>query len=263
MAQAILSENPYLASRYTVYIAGRDLGKAQNFIAQNALQANVIESLEPLDIQESVLLLCVKPKGLSNFTFKGKARCVYSAMAGVDIESLKAHIQSDIFVRFMPNIAARYKLSASAYYVDFSPLLTDMDSLIAQEICPFLESFGLSVRVDTESLIESSIATSGSSIAFLALVAEALIDAGVYEGLNHSQSAQLVSQTFSGFAKALQEQSPSALKYAISSPGGTTIRGLAVLEECGVRGAFMRAASRSAQHARDFKSFFSSKSFSR
>lgn len=318
MAQAILSHNSHIATHYELFITGRDRRKAQEFINANALNARVLESKaqDSIDVSDSVLLFCVKPKGLASFHFTGRARCVYSAMAGVRVQALKERVDSALYVPFMPNIAARFKSSATAYYIESSPVESRLDSherdfhtselsqtaparsshaldshassphsapkshtpsrpsssepsptlhtitdtnahaipnTATDEITAFLNSFGISVRVDSESLIESSIATSGSSIAFLALVAEALIDSGVYEGLSHAQSASLVAQTFEGFARALREQSPSMLKYAIASPGGTTIRGLALLESRGVRGAFMEAASAAVKHARDSK----------
>lgn len=295
MAQAILSHNSHIAEHYELFITGRDTHKAQEFIDANALSARVLESKaqDSIDVSDAILLFCVKPKGLYSFHFTGRARCVYSAMAGVRVQALKERVDSALYVPFMPNIAARFKRSATAYYIessqdshalksmpskalpphDSNALDSILDSVASSpaphtisdtsphtipstatdEIAAFLNSFGTSVRVDSEYLIESSIATSGSSIAFLALVAEALIDSGVYEGLSHAQSASLVTQTFEGFAKALKEQSPSALKYAIASPGGTTIRGLALLEKRGVRGAFMEAASAAVKHARDSK----------
>lgn len=256
MAKAILTHNDFIVSHFNVLLTGRDLQKAKDCIAKCGIEAQIYtpqyaDSKPVLDIQDSVVLLCTKPKGLDSFIFQGKAHCVYSVLAGVGIEALDKQMKSCHIVRLMPNIAAFSKNSATAFY--HKSYTQQADSKITTEILAFLESFGKAVSVDNEALIESSIATSGSSIAFLALIAESLIDAGILEGLTHAQSQDLVKQTFLGFATELATKSPSELKYAISSPGGTTIRGLAILEELGVRGAFIKAAHTAAKHARDSK----------
>ncbi len=269
MAQAILTRNHFITSHFNVLITGRDLQKAKDCIAKCEIEAQIYtpqyraiadsksmdskptDSKAVLDIQDSIVLLCTKPKGLQSFIFEGKAQCVYSVLAGVGIDTLEKQLQSCHIVRLMPNIAAFSKNSATAFY--HKSYTQHTDSKADTDILAFLESFGKAVSVDNEALIESSIATSGSSIAFLALIAESLIDAGILEGLTHAQSQNLVKQTFLGFATELATKSPSELKYAISSPGGTTIRGLAILEELGVRGAFIKAAHTAAEHARDSK----------
>lgn len=249
MAAAILKDNDFIQKRYKIIILGRNYSKAQAFISANAIigaEALALQSHNKINCQDTDILLCIKPKGLESFIFEGKARCVYSILAGVGVADIAKHINAAHIIRAMPNIAARYKCSATAFYYQHSS--TDM---LQQEIVPFIESFGIALKVDNETLIESSIATSGSAIAFLALVAESLIDAGVLEGFSHTQSEQLVKQCFLGFAKTLEPTSPSELKYAISSPGGTTIRGLNALEQSGVRGAFIQAAHIAAQYAKD------------
>ena len=253
MAKAILAQNTFIAQHYHLLISGRDSQKIQNFISSNHLNAQAFLTTQEqgqyvLDCENKDILLCTKPKGLESFIFKGKADNVYSVLAGVGIAYIQSHIQSHCIIRLMPNIAAHSKSSATAFYYCHQ---NNLDSILQREIRAFIESFGSAVRVDNEILIESSIATSGSAIAFLSLVAESLIDAGVLEGLTHAQSEALVKQCFAGFAKELAHKSPSELKYAISSPGGTTIRGLSALEECGVRGAFIKAAHIAAQYAKD------------
>ena len=251
MAKAILANNSFVTQRYHLIITGRYAHKAYDFITQCALDASVYEAKVEssssnksiIDIEGKDILLCTKPAGLESFVFKGQANSVYS------VAMIQKHLSASSIVRLMPNIAAHSKLSATAFYYH---ILDTKDSaqVLHNEIRPFIESFGVAVQVDNEALIESSIAASGSSIAFLALIAESLIDAGILEGLNEQQSIALVKQTFVGFATELAHKSPNELKYAISSPGGTTIRGLAVLEESGMRGILIKAAHTAAEHAR-------------
>lgn len=257
MAKAILSQNVFIKAHYHTLVAGRNITKIHHFIDEHcpyaeAYATNMSKQKYRIDCQDKDVLLCIKPKAMEHFIFEGRARCVYSVLAGVGIESLSQAIKAHYIIRLMPNIAAHSKLSATAFYCHKSEnALNDVDSILQSDIKPFIESFGTGIMLDNEELIESSIATSGSGIAFLALVAESLIDAGVLEGLTHAQSLALVRQSFVGFADILKSKSPSELKYAISSPGGTTIRGLSALEQNGIRGAFINAAHISAQYARD------------
>lgn len=256
MAKAILSKNSFVAQHYHLVITGRYAPKAYDFITQCTLDASVYEARVEsssgkniIDIEGKDILLCTKPAGLESFVFQGKASGIYSVLAGTSIAMIQKHLSASFIVRAMPNIAAHSKLSATAFYCHISDT-KDSTQILHNEIRPFIESFGTAVQVDNEALVESSIATSGSCIAFLALIAESLIDAGILEGLNEQQSIALVKQTFVGFAAELAHKSPSELKYAISSPGGTTIRGLAVLEESGVRGTLIKAAHTATEHAR-------------
>lgn len=256
MAKAILSDNKTLFAHYDVLITGRSLESTKKFISANKLKATALDSSSKLnvknakpsiDIANKHILLCTKPKGIDSFCFKGKAEIVYSVLAGSSIATLESSMQAHIFVRIMPNIAAVAKASASAFYCHSKNAISKAK---LSEIERFITSFGTAIAVQSEELIESSIATSGSSIAFLALVAEALIEAGILEGLSHAQSEALVRGMFEGFAKVFATKSPQELKYAISSPGGTTIRGLAVLEKYALKSALIEAAHTAVAHAK-------------
>jgi pyrroline-5-carboxylate reductase len=96
-------------------------------------------------------------------------------------------------------------------------------------------------------------ALSGSGPAYLLLVMEALIDAGVLLGLPRPIARSLVVQTTLGSAKLFDEAlgHPGALKDQVTSPGGTTIHGLAVLERGAVRGLFMDAVVAAARRSEE------------
>lgn len=223
-----------LDQKYSFEICGRDTQKAKDFLQTHQLQEffSVIETDNAVNINERIVFLCIKPQGLGSFTFRGDALKVVSVMAGVKIEQIKKSISARDYIRIMPNTAAKYQKSSSAVFCENNSLL---------EIQDLLESFGSIVLVDQEKLIDSSIATSGSAPAFVALVAQSLIDAGVREGLNRNQSKELVRGMFEGFASLIKESEPQEIIDAITSPGGTTIEGLSILEERGVRGAFIQA----------------------
>ncbi len=110
---------------------------------------------------------------------------------------------------------------------------------------------GTVVRVP-EKLLDAVTGLSGSGPAYVFLVAEALIDAGVIAGLPRDISERLAAQTLLGAARLLIESGDSAeqLRAAVTSPGGTTAAGLRVLEERAVRAAFFDAVAAATERSR-------------
>jgi pyrroline-5-carboxylate reductase len=96
-----------------------------------------------------------------------------------------------------------------------------------------------------EDQLDAVTGLSGSGPAYVFLVAEALIEAGVLVGLSREVSNRLVRQTMLGAATLLTEgdDSPEVLRAAVTSPGGTTAAGLQVLEAHGVRAALLEAVA--------------------
>ena len=118
----------------------------------------------------------------------------------------------------------------------------------AEEI---LRAVGTVVRVP-ETALDAVTGLSGSGPAYLFLVAEAMIDAGVHAGLARDVSAALVRQLFVGSARLLAEGDDSAevLRANVTSPGGTTAAGLAVLERAAVRAALIDAVAAATERSR-------------
>src|SRR5690348_14139015 len=105
-----------------------------------------------------------------------------------------------------------------------------------------LSHLGRVVRVP-EHAMDAITAVSGSGPAYFALLAEAMIEAGILLGLSREISTQLVVQTMFGTAKLLRDEGvhPVELREQVTSPGGTTIRAIRELERSGVRAAFLNA----------------------
>jgi pyrroline-5-carboxylate reductase len=171
---------------------------------------------------------------------------VLSIAAGVTLAQLEADVGGAAVVRAMPNTPAVVGAAASAVAAGTSA--TDADLHWAEGI---LGSVGTVVRVP-ESLLDAVTGLSGSGPAYVFLVAEAMIEAGVLVGLPRDVSQALALQTLLGAARLLSESgdSPAELRAAVTSPGGTTAAGLRQLEEAGVRAAFLRAVEAATERSR-------------
>ena len=163
---------------------------------------------------------------------------ILSIAAGVTIATLEAAAGAGVAViRAMPNTPALVGKGASA--IAGGDVAADADLEWAESL---LGSVGIVVRV-SESQIDAVTGLSGSGPAYVFLIAESLIEAGVLAGLPRDVATVLVNQTLLGSAAMLVEtgEDPSALRAAVTSPGGTTAAALRVLEERAVRAAILDA----------------------
>jgi pyrroline-5-carboxylate reductase len=177
----------------------------------------------------------------------GTSSRVLSIAAGVTLERLEAALAPGTpVVRAMPNTPALVGAGAAAIAGGSVAGPSDLDW--AGEV---LGAVGTVVRVD-ESLLDAVTGLSGSGPAYVFLVAEALIDAGVLVGLPRPTAVALATQTLLGSARLLAESpdGPEALRAAVTSPGGTTAAGLRALESAGVRAAFLEAVVAATERSR-------------
>ena len=110
--------------------------------------------------------------------------------------------------------------------------------------------------VVSEKSLDALTSVSGSGPAYLFYVAEAMIEAGVHQGLTRPEATELAIQTFVGSARMLAESGRSAtvLREQVTSPGGTTAAALRVLDDRGVRAAFLAAMEACVTRAQDMSS---------
>ncbi|NLO04494.1 MAG: pyrroline-5-carboxylate reductase [candidate division WS1 bacterium] len=173
---------------------------------------------------------------------------IISIAAGVTLEALRESVgAAPALVRVMPNICCTVHEAATAWTA--APGLGDEQREFVQAL---LEASGEAVEVE-EKLMDAVTGLSGSGPAFVALFVEALADGGVKAGLPRAQASRLAAQTTLGAARWLLEndQSPAALKDMVSSPGGTTIAGVAALEARAFRAAVIEAVVAAAERARE------------
>ena len=176
-----------------------------------------------------------------------EAERVLSIAAGVPLARLEAWLPAGLpVVRAMPNTPALVGAGAAA--IAPGGAAGEDDLAWAERI---LGAVGVVQRVD-EPLLDAVTGLSGSGPAYVFLLAEALVDAGVLAGLTRPVSEALVVQTLLGSARLLAEtgQSAEALRAAVTSPGGTTAAGLRVLEERGLRSALIEAVMAATERSR-------------
>jgi pyrroline-5-carboxylate reductase len=173
---------------------------------------------------------------------------VLSILAGTTIARLESLLYAGTAViRAMPNTPALLGAGVTAIAGGTHATSSDMDW--AERL---LGSVGVVVRQPEKSL-DAVTGLSGSGPAYVFMVAEALIDAGVLAGLDRQTASTLAIQTLLGAARMLAEtgQSPEILRAQVTSPGGTTAAGLRVLESAGVRAAFLDAVMAATERSRD------------
>jgi pyrroline-5-carboxylate reductase len=172
---------------------------------------------------------------------------VLSIAAGVRIGQLESWLApKSAVIRAMPNTPAL--IGAGAAAVAPGSAASEDDLSWAEGI---LRAVGVVERVD-EPLLDAVTGLSGSGPAYVFLLAEALIEAGVHAGLPRPTSRALVVQTLLGSARLLAESGddPEQLRAAVTSPGGTTAAGLRVLEARAVRSAIVDAVLAAAERSR-------------
>jgi pyrroline-5-carboxylate reductase len=164
-----------------------------------------------------------------------------SIAAGVRLASLEAGLSAEArIIRAMPNTPALVGAGATA--ICGNARVNASDRSDARSL---FESVGITWEADAENLLDAVTGLSGSGPAYVFLFLEALIDAGEQAGLPREAAEQLASQTVYGAAKlALESDSaPVRLREQVSSPGGTTLAGLAALDEGGFREILARAVA--------------------
>jgi pyrroline-5-carboxylate reductase len=188
-----------------------------------------------------VVFLCHKPPQLDDVarSTEGRARAVVSILGGVKLEAIERAYPGVPVYRFLPSIPAEVRQGVSCY----APGRHAAEGP-EREIVELFERVGVVVRVD-EPLIEPAMALMSCGPAFLALVAEAMVDAGVRHGLQPGDAGLMAVETMAGTAAMLRASAndTAGLRRRVTSPGGSTARGLEALERAGVRAAFHDAVT--------------------
>ena len=233
-----------LSAAHEIEVIGRTEEALARF--EKALGKPVQKTLyADADIQGKTVILCVKPANLEEVAprLRGEAQTLYSVLAGTPLSALKK-IPSHRYCRAMPNLAAEAGESMTS-------LVGDAD--IAEQAMALFNTIGSTLWLTNEKELDIATALAGSGPAYLALIAEALTDGAVREGLKRSDAVELMRGLFKGFGALIQEIHPAVLKDNVMSPGGTTAAGYGALEESGVRNACMEAIRAAHEKAKALK----------
>lgn len=197
------------------------------------------------------LVLAVKPQDAASAL--GPVRdtpgdkLVISICAGLSLDRLCGWTGSLRVIRVMPNTPAMVNRGAAAFACAAG--VGDADRELANRI---LGAVGIACEVP-ESHLDAVTGLSGSGPAYVFEFIQALVDAGVAEGLDPDVALQLVAQTVAGAAEMLKQEmgTPDELRRAVTSPGGTTEAGLGILEAADFRALISRVVARAAQRSRE------------
>lgn len=155
-----------------------------------------------------------------------------------------AYPTSQVFV-FMPNTPVEVRRGVIVYAdrgADVAPPELPVDATVESQVLDRFERLGTVVRLP-ERLLEAATAVTGVGPAYQALLAEAQVDAAVRHGIPAALASRLLVETIAGTAELLQRRDYDtlAVRREVTSPGGSTARGLDALERAGVRSAFQNA----------------------
>jgi pyrroline-5-carboxylate reductase len=235
----------------TLVVAEADTDRRRELEATFARQVRVVPSAAWAVPDAEAIVVAVKPGDVAGvldaaLPALGPTTLVLSIAAGVTIATIEGLVPDRPVVRAMPNTPALVRQGAAAIAAGSAATTADLD--LAERL---LRSVGTVVRVD-ERLLDAVTGLSGSGPAYVFLVAEALIEAGVLVGLARDTAADLVIQTLLGSATLLAaEREPERLRAMVTSPGGTTAAGLRELEAGGVRAAVLAAVEAATRRSRE------------
>lgn len=221
------------------------------------------DSIDQTVTHADIIFLCMKPKDVADSltviaTSASPDALYISVAAGCSIAMMMDVIeraQAPIgergshspprMIRAMPNTSCAVLESATAYAL--GPTCTEADAATAEQL---LRVVGACYRMDEDKL-DAVTGLSGSGPAYIYFLVEALTEAGIAVGLDQAVAKSLVTQTLIGAAAMLRQtdESPTVLRERVTSPGGTTMAGIAVLRERGFEQAIKAAVASATERA--------------
>ena len=200
-----------------------------------------------------VVVLAVKPQDIEALLGEighllTAEQTVLSVAAAITTEQIERHLAADVpVVRSMPNAPSTVHEGIAGMCAGSHAAREHLD-----RAGTVLRAVGDVVEVPEKSM-DAITALSGSGPAYYALLAEAMIDAGLLLSLSREVSTKLVVQTMLGTAKLLRDENmhPVELREMVTSPGGTTTRAIRELEQAGVRAAFLNAINAAMERSKE------------
>jgi pyrroline-5-carboxylate reductase len=227
-----------LGWRQPVLCADVDFPRAQALAAEVGGEA--MPSNAEVAQRADLVVLCHKPAQLESVALEigSHAKAVVSILAATPLADVKAAYPSRPVFRVLPSTPVEVRQGAVILAADESSGQPILDARV-QEL---FSELGTLVVLD-DALIDVAMGLMSNAPAYYALVVEAQVDAGVRRGVPPRQAAELVVQTMAGTAELIRrrEYDTLAVRRGVTSPGGSTARGLDALERGGLRAAFSDA----------------------
>jgi pyrroline-5-carboxylate reductase len=253
MAEALMSgitENRLLKGSQ-IWVTNRHNQKKLEQLEQ-AYGVNGSYDYKELFTGADAVILAMKPKDAANAikefkSFLNDQILLISVLAGVSIDTMEEAAEKQLaIIRAMPNTSAAISKSATAIAVN--ERVTEAQKGIAKEL---FDTVGFTAFVQEEQL-DAVTGLSGSGPAYIYYLAEAMEKSAVEIGLEQKLAKDLIVQTLLGAAAMLatSEKTPEELRLQVTSPGGTTEAGIAILEKHEVQEAFVSCIKEAAIHSR-------------
>jgi pyrroline-5-carboxylate reductase len=216
-----------------------DAGSGRARALARELGGEAMDSNAAVAERADLVVLCHKPAQLAAVAAEiaGRARAVASVLGMTSVSDLQRAYPDVPVFRFMPNAPVEVRQGVVCYAA-----APGVDRRLEADVLALFERLGTVVPI-AESLIEAAMAVMSVGPAYQALLAEAQVDAAVRHGIGAALASRLVVETMAGTAAllAVREYDTLAVRRGVTSPGGSTARGLAALERAGVRHAFQDA----------------------
>ena len=205
----------------------------------DAVEGEAVATSAELAQRSDLVVLCHKPPQLRAVAAEvaPHAKAVASILAATPLDDVKAAYPDRPVYRLLPSTPVEVRQGAVILAAD-----AEQDPEMDAAVRALLEELGTLVVLD-DGMVDVAMGLMSNAPAYYALVVEAQVDAGVRHGLTPDQAARLVVQTMAGTAELLRREGYDtlAVRRAVTSPGGSTARGLDALERGGLRGAFSAA----------------------
>ena len=217
-------------------VLATDSGSGRAAALAAELGGEAVGSTAELAERADVVILAHKPAQLESVASEAQAaRAVVSLLARTTVAQLRAAYPEAAVVRVQPNTPAEVRRGVTV-------LAEPAEEPLGGRVEELFGRVGAVVRVP-ESIIDAAASCSGVGPAYWALVAEAWVEAAIRHGIPAPIAQRLVTETMAGSAELLRarEHDTLRLRREVTSPGGTTARGLAALERGGLRAAFSAA----------------------
>jgi len=229
-----------------------DISQSRLDYMQEKFNVHTTLKLEEVVKEVNILFLTVKPQVIHSVLdvispFVSPAILVVSVVAGVTTKALQERMPAVPIIRAMPNtpvaVGEGMTVIALGEYANKEN---------GELIVTIFAAVGKGIIMD-ESAMDAVTGLSGSGPGYVFVLIDALSDAGVAVGLSRQNALLMAAQTLFGAAKMVLEtgEHPAKLRDMVTSPGGTTIAGVHVLEQRGVRAALMDAVKAAAQRSQD------------